>query len=228
MKKHAGMLLDMDIWNFKWARGCPWNEETCSSAAYGGHLELLKWAREMVPWMKTHAWELLKWSFGTFEMAHENGCPWDDYTCRGAARGGHLELLKWAHENGCPWHESAGRIAAEGGHLELLKWAHENGCPWDEYTCSAAAERGYLEILKWARQNGCPWDEATCFHSAYGGHLEMLIWARQHGCPWDENRCLYYAKQRNHQNVVNWIESNLISRVELNIIMAESCNHATQ
>jgi len=46
----------------------------------GGHLEVLKWARE-------------------------NGCPWDEETCAYAAKGGHLEVLKWARENGCPWDE---------------------------------------------------------------------------------------------------------------------------
>ena len=30
-------------------KGCPWDEETCSKAAYNGHLD-----------------------------AHENGCPWDE------------------------------------------------------------------------------------------------------------------------------------------------------
>ena len=33
-----------------------WDECTCAYAAEGGHLEVLKWARE-------------------------NGCPWDEYTC---------------------------------------------------------------------------------------------------------------------------------------------------
>ena len=40
----------------------------------GGHLEVLKWARE-------------------------NGCQWDEWTCATAAEGGHLEVLKWAREN---------------------------------------------------------------------------------------------------------------------------------
>ena len=54
------------------------------------------------------------------------------------------------------------RGAAEGGHLEMLKWARENGCPWDEDTCANAAKGGHLEVLKWARENDCPWDEWTC------------------------------------------------------------------
>ena len=50
---------------------------TCSQAALGGHLEVLKWARE-------------------------NGCEWDSDTCSNAAIEGHLEVLNWACENGCP------------------------------------------------------------------------------------------------------------------------------
>jgi len=34
----------------KWAgeNGCPWNESTCSAAAFRGHLEVLKWPERMV------------------------------------------------------------------------------------------------------------------------------------------------------------------------------------
>ena len=113
--------------------------------------------------------------------------PWDEMTCDLAARGGHLEVLKWAHENDCPWGVWTCAFAAENGHLEILKWAHENDCPWDEWTCRKGAEGGHLEVLIWARENGCPWDEWTCANAAIRGHLEVLKWARENGCPWDED-----------------------------------------
>jgi hypothetical protein len=47
------------------ANGAPWNEETCSSAAWGGHLEVMQWARA-------------------------NGCPWDNQTLMYARSRGHL------------------------------------------------------------------------------------------------------------------------------------------
>ena len=33
----------------RWARGrgCDWNEGTCAYAAQGGHMEILKWLREL-------------------------------------------------------------------------------------------------------------------------------------------------------------------------------------
>jgi hypothetical protein len=60
------------------SRGCPWGIDTCSCAADGGHLEVLRYA-------------------------HEHGCPWTSYTCDRAAEGGHLEVLRYAHEHGCEW-----------------------------------------------------------------------------------------------------------------------------
>ena len=86
---------------------------------------------------------------------HENGCPWDEGTCLGAAHG-RLDCLKYAREKGCPWDEVTCSAAALHGQLECLKYAHENGCPWDEKTCSLAAENGQLECLKYAHENGCP------------------------------------------------------------------------
>ena len=71
-------------------------------------------------------------------------------------------MLKYAHENGCPWNEGTCRIAAYGGHLDVLKYAHENGCPWNEWTCLKAAKGGHLDVLKYARDNGCPFDADRC------------------------------------------------------------------
>ena len=63
-----------------------------------------------------------------------------------AKKYGHLECLQYAHENGCPWDEWTCSKAAENGHFECLKYAHENGCPWNEGTCSFAALRGHPSV----------------------------------------------------------------------------------
>ena len=54
-------------------------------------------------------------------------------------------MLKWARENGCPWNEWTCTYAAKGGHLEVLEWARENGCLWDEEMCTIAALEGYVQ-----------------------------------------------------------------------------------
>ena len=146
-------------------------------------------------------------------IAHENGCPWDEYTfhpvgwkghfpskddcprdkltCARAAQKGYLDCLKYAHEHGCPWEGYLYMFVAENGYLECLKYLHENGCPWDEdtdlhlSTCQQAAKNGYLDCLKYAHEHGCPWDENTCIRAAEFNHLDCLKYAHEHGCPWD-------------------------------------------
>ena len=93
----AAMVGDLEAFKaMRLAENFPWDVLTCAYAAWGGHLEVLKWARE-------------------------NGCPWNVSTCANAARGGHLEVLKWARANDCSWDEQTCAWAARGGHLNVLK-----------------------------------------------------------------------------------------------------------
>ena len=86
----------------------------CQSAAGGGHLEVLQWARA-------------------------RGFPWDKWTCAYAAGNGHLEVLQWARAHGCPWDKATCACAAENGHLKVLQYARAHGCDWDKHTCTEAA-----------------------------------------------------------------------------------------
>ena len=43
----------MHVVQWAFENGCPWHDNTCVSAAKGGHLDILKWARS-------------------------HGCPWDE------------------------------------------------------------------------------------------------------------------------------------------------------
>ncbi len=88
----------------KWAynNGCYLGEWTYSSAAEGGHLEVLQWA---------------------CKNSHRRP---GRATCTSAAKAGRLEILKWARENDCPWDKTVCKWAAKAGHLEILKWARAN------------------------------------------------------------------------------------------------------
>jgi len=117
---------------------CPWDEGTCTLAATGGHLDVLKWLRSQDP-----------------------PCPWGKGTCLEAAEGGHLDVLKWvrSQEPPCPWNEYTCCKAAYGGHLDVLK------CPWiGSWTSRAAADGGHLDVLKWVRSQEppCPWCKDVC------------------------------------------------------------------
>ena len=138
--------------------------------------------------------ELVTWAL-------DQGCPhWRGANrikiCWAAARGGHLETLKWLRTNAYEWKSETCSSAAHGGHLEVLKWARANGCEWDGRTCSSAARGGHLEVLKWARANGCEWDWRTCSSAAHGGHLEVLKWARANGCEWGLENMFLCCRRR--------------------------------
>jgi hypothetical protein len=87
--------------------------------------------------------------------AHEHGCPWDRYTCYGAAEGGYLEVLRYAHEHGCPWDWLTCHRAAGEGHLEVLRYAHEHGCPMSvgqlALCRSVALQHGHAEVVEYLR-----------------------------------------------------------------------------
>jgi len=114
---------DLEMLKALRADDCPWDARTCTYAAAGGHLAVLKWE--------------------TLFYRHDD--PFGKWTCAYAAQRGHLETLKWARENGCPWDERTCAYATQGGHLEVLKWARENSCPWNESTRHCAASKGYVE-----------------------------------------------------------------------------------
>lgn len=47
--------------------------------------------------------------------------------CRGAARGGHIDIINWAKEHGAHWEVDIFHEAARGGHIEVLMMFQEQG-----------------------------------------------------------------------------------------------------
>ena len=150
----TAILADYRPYNNKRQNGS-WKRKgflaVAQEAAEHGQLEVLKWAHLVVK--------------EGVDSAHH------DLMFR-AAKGGHLETLKWMCGLNWPWGKHLCEWAAEGGHVPVLKWLRENDCPWDDETCAAAAKGGHLEVLKWARANGCPWDAKTRELAASKGYVE--------------------------------------------------------
>ena len=61
------------------------------------------------------------------KYAHENGCPWNEDTCKEAAREGYLDVLKYAREHGCPWNGLTWLCSEPN----IRQWLEENDCPQD-------------------------------------------------------------------------------------------------
>lgn len=149
---------------------------------------------------------------------HENGHPWEEYTCGLAAFNGYLECLKYANENGCPWdsvtvydaiyggvdclkyaieHASPDTYVGQSliamtcsiGKLDCLKYLYTIGIPWDLRAYICAVTWGKMDCLKYAHENGCQWDAMVCTTAAIYGNLECLKYAHENGCPWDDDTC---------------------------------------
>ena len=196
---------------------CRWNASSCSAAARGGHLDLLKWMRSQKPPCPWDKWtcaaaakgghlEVLKWA-----RSQDPPCPWDEFACEGAAKSGNLELIKWlrGQDPPCPWDEASAEWAAFGGHIEVLKWlrAQDPPCPWDEQTAAAAASGGQLSILKFLLQEGLPLHEGSAHEASASGHLETLKWLRAQHCPWDPVSCYIAAEQNGFHDISSFISS---------------------
>jgi hypothetical protein len=161
-------------------------------------------------WVVTHDIREFCTSVVRLAWAKNSGCPWWSTSgahsiCLFAARGGHLDVLRWARERHCPWNEATCCYAAEGGHLEVMRWARDHDCPWDSRTCAWAAKHGHLVVLRWAREHDCQWDDMTCLYAARNGHLEVLQWARANGCPWSKRACVNAAMW--HPETVAWVRA---------------------
>ena len=124
--------------------------------------------------------------FECIKYAHENGCPWDELTCKWAVTWGYINSLEYAVKNECPWNEETCECAAAFGNLECLQYAHENRCPWDIRTCSQAVINGNLECLQYAHENGCPWSTETCELAWENDNLKCLEYAHKNGCPYPQ------------------------------------------
>jgi len=87
-------------------------------------------------------------------MGSGAGLPVEPVDVSGAAKNGHLAVLRWAREQDCPWDEDTCAFAAAGGHLAVLQWAQEHGCPWDKSLCQV---RSWQDISVVARTPSSTW-----------------------------------------------------------------------
>lgn len=180
----------------KWARNqnppYSWSREACSSAASNGHFETLKWMR-----------------------AQDPPCEWDDDTCSFAAQNGHLEIIQWARRQDppCPWHSFTCELSARYGHFEVLKWlrSQDPPCPWDYYVCTYAARNGHFDILRWARSQDppCEWDNHPIKFAVEHARLDFLQWAHEENpkdFPCDSWTCVR-AAEYGQLEILQWLRS---------------------
>jgi hypothetical protein len=117
------------------ANECPIDTIACENAASGGHLECLKYLREVAK------------------------APWDSRTSTFAAEYGHLHILEYLVERKYDrYNERACQWAAEKGHLDCLKYLHETAkAPWDSRAVrSAHLVFNQTHCVQYLLDNDCP------------------------------------------------------------------------
>lgn len=136
------------------------------------------------------------------ECLYVAGCPMTDgILVASAARGGHLEAIKWLRERidpPCAWSSNAVRTAVEGDHMPTLAWLARAGCPIGGTTYVEAAARGRTDLLRWLR---CE----PFAHFDRHASMEMLPELAD-PCPWPAAASLYCAAASgNHVSVLDWL-----------------------
>ncbi|BCU03443.1 F-box incomplete domain containing protein [Pandoravirus japonicus] len=176
---------------------CPWDEGTCSAAAWYadvGGSEVLRWLR-----------------------AQDPPCPWDARTLTALAFRGTVEAFVWAYDQGAPCNGEVVHAAVSKGRLDLLTvildrcgdaktpkgravwtprvfihaayakdpvavgtWLSDAAlCRVDDGLCTRLAEKNAVEALAWARARGFPLNAPyACYGAAHHGSTEALVWLR--------------------------------------------------
>jgi hypothetical protein len=115
----SGMLSDKDAIEIAAIQGDGITTIMCELIALSGNIPMMKWARSKSASTKHDATLLDRLPL----------FPWDEATCRNAARFGRFKLLKWLHAQGCPWDEDTFAGAAHYGNLEMLDWLTPSKLP---------------------------------------------------------------------------------------------------
>jgi hypothetical protein len=166
-----------------------YHKHICDSAAKGGHLHVIKWARE-------------------------RGFPWSEKTFHKAMMSKDGALLRWLYENGFPLSEEILCLGAVLLDSKTVQWMYEAGCPGNAMICAGAAKSGKLDLLQFLREKDCPWNEYVPLNAAYFGHLEVLKWAIENGCPLD-SETFRYSAEAGHVHILQWaLGKGLINPLE--------------
>jgi len=199
------------------------SEEAAITAVSRGTFSVLQelWDRDLITWNTNMSEAAAKHGRRTMlKLARNKRFAWRDGTLRGAAEGGHLDLIEWAVKAGCkPSLEGATmyRLAARNGHTEVIKWLREWNSTKDGWAdrsaslCREAASRGQIEMLVFLRTpykgKVSPWSAEACAAAAANGHLDTLKYLRDNNCPWDQ-RVGVWAAQNKDKKMAKYAEDN--------------------
>lgn len=129
----------------------------------------------------------------------------------GAARGAHINLLRWYRNNMGEWSTEICNRAAIGGSVSALSWLREEGCPWDEHgTRYYAARSGKLDMLIWCYEM-CKLEGVLSKYISHAaiesGNLAMVVFCKKNCLEWETNKndAVNRASASNHLHIFKWL-----------------------
>jgi hypothetical protein len=131
-----------------------------SSAAAGGHLDILEWLVA-------------------------NGVEVGNTAAIDAADAGHVHILKWLYLRNIVLDEDGLELAAANGHLAVLEWAYSIGIPMSIDIGEAAIHSKDITLIKWLLDHGLQRDHRLCAKASTVGNLSILIYLIDQKCPVD-------------------------------------------
>ena len=162
----------------------------CAEVAGTTKLELLKWAREV------------------------KQCEWDEKTIKVAAAIGNLEMLKYCFSNECPCDEEKScTLAAKGGHLDCLRFLVDKVKPSRETEKEAAMQAaglGHTDIVKYFVEERKISEEikiGCVANAAMYGHLDCLkyLFGEEAKAPLNYWRYIANARYHEHPECENYL-----------------------
>jgi hypothetical protein len=113
--------------------------EVCTSAAFLGKFNVLKWA-----WKKNYYM--------------------DKSVCSEAAFSNHSEIVKWAYKKGCQLDEETIEWGVKKDNLELVKWCVENGCPYKKSKIlEIAQDKNNMEMISYIEKLTWSWNDIASY-----------------------------------------------------------------
>jgi len=171
---------------YKKRRSNMFGDDPITIAAENGHLELLKYFKNLV-------------SEGSLPGLFGDNC------FKLAAEQGHLETVKWLFENNpsiCKNNDNCFIYAVRSGNLELVKFLNDNKFTVNEYSercLEIASTKGYIDILDWlVFEKGyslqTETSSGTCIMiSATNLQIDAVIWMLNNGSSIKESGNLGYT-----------------------------------
>ncbi|KAG5191198.1 hypothetical protein JKP88DRAFT_174848 [Tribonema minus] len=208
--------LDVLQWGRDAHNFCP-SADVAIAAACGGHVHVLQWLHELMPWSThtTHSLlenaacsgqiDALDWLVAGHDW-HGGGAA----ACAAAAAAGELAALVRLRVQGSAWDHNAFEEAAANGQTEVMEWLVIARAPLrvnDAYRRAAwCGQRASLEWLEDVFDRVTPWDANVFSRAAESGDAAQLRWLYERGCPRDDHASRLAAIERRVE-VLQWLHA---------------------